>query len=360
MHTSRFRAPDYEGLRPLRGDKGPFPIIDGLANKLANPPPQPDATIARVLATCAGYSYSDLSTVATMMTRLGLPRNRCVQVSEIVDAMFICSNAFLVQSEDNQVIILSYRGTEPTNLTNWLTDLTIEPTQIEIPARGRLTQPDRGERLYVHGGFYRNVRATRYEVSRYLKRALDEHPIDAVDRDETEANGAKPLKAFYITGHSLGAAMAVLMAVLIHIDPDYALLRPLLKGVYTFGQPMVGNRALATYCEEAGIANRVHRYVYRRDVVPHVPPRQTFHFCHFGAERRYGRDWEARPNTTQMDAVGLAEIPLEFLARQLPGLSKLPFRYSLVDHGPEYYIQALTPNGAPTEFGDDSLGVVTL
>jgi hypothetical protein len=152
--------------------------------------------------------------------------------------------------------------------------------------------------------------------------------------------------------------MAVLMAILVHIDPDYAPFRTLLKGVYTFGQPMVGNLALAEACKEAGIADVIHRYVYRHDVVPHVPPKQTGSFHHFGAEQRYLTSWADSPNTTQMNAVGLAEIPLDFAARQFPGLSRIPFQHSLVDHGPEYYIQALTPEGGPTEFGDDNLGVV--
>ena len=130
--------------------------------KLANAPSQPDETIARVLGTCAGYAYSDMTTVATMMTRLGLPDNRCLQVSEFVDAMFICSTAFIVQSSDNQVVILCYRGTQPTSIINWLSNLTIEPTAIQIPPKERLDQA-RGN-LYVHGGFYRNVRATRYRV----------------------------------------------------------------------------------------------------------------------------------------------------------------------------------------------------
>jgi hypothetical protein len=348
-------GPSYGQLRSLSSGRGPFPIIPGLVETLTSAPSQPDETIARVLGTCAGYAYSDESTVATMMTRLGIPDNRCLQISEIVDAMFICSNAFVVQSSDNRVVIVCYRGTEPANIINWLTDLTIEPTCIQIPPREALGQAN-GD-LYVHGGFYRNVRATRYRVGEALAHALAQRSIHQPDIGDTAAT-LKPLEALYITGHSLGGAMAALMTILIHTDPDYAPLRPLLKGVYTFGQPMIGSPDLAAACEASGIGALLHRYVYRHDVVPQVPPKQNGRFKHFGNERRYVAAWEDRPSSEQMDALGLLEVPLDFAARQIPGLAGLQFRYSLDDHGPQYYIQALTPAGAATEFGDTNLGVV--
>ena len=149
--ASSCTGPSYGELRRLSRGVGSFPIIPDLTGKLANAPSQPDETIARVLGTCAGYAYSDMATVATMMTRLGLPDNRCLQVSEFVDAMFICSTAFIVQSSDNQVVILCYRGTQPTSIINWLTDLTIEPTAIQIPTKEALDQAMGN--LYVHGGF---------------------------------------------------------------------------------------------------------------------------------------------------------------------------------------------------------------
>jgi hypothetical protein len=354
--TSSCTGPSYGELRRLSRGVGSFPIIPDLTGKLANAPSQPNETIARVLGTCAGYAYSDMATVATMMTRLGLPDNRCLQISEFVDAMFICSTAFIVQSSDNQVVILCYRGTQPTSIINWLTNLTIEPTAIQIPPKEALDQA-KGN-LYVHGGFYRNVRATRYRVGEALGQALAGRSVLAPDSDDT-ATKLLPLKALYITGHSLGGAMAALMAILMHTDPDYAPLLPVLKGVYTFGQPMIGSPDLAAACEASGIAALLHRYVYRGDVVPHVPPKQTGPFKHFGKELRYLTEWKDSPRATgQMDALGLLETPLDFVARQVPGLSKLHFRYSLDDHGPQHYIQALTPVGEPTEFGDRNLGVI--
>jgi hypothetical protein len=80
-------------------------------------------------------------------------------VAQYVDALFICSTSYLVQSADGRVVILAYRGTEPANGINWLTDADVHPDKIAIPFSN-------GDRSYaVHEGFYRNVRATRYAVS---------------------------------------------------------------------------------------------------------------------------------------------------------------------------------------------------
>src|SRR3977135_687766 len=151
-------APGLAQLRPLTPLKpGVFPVYDNLSNRLLNPAEpfgnggtHPDRTVAHTLATCAGYAYSDAETVSTMMTRMGLENNRCRMIGEYVDAMFIMSTAFLVQSEDGRVVILAYRGTQPANVISWLTDADLYPTKVGfeiggtgpdgVPAGGRPTQ----------------------------------------------------------------------------------------------------------------------------------------------------------------------------------------------------------------------------
>ena len=64
VQTSGAIGPDYGQLRVLAEGKGPFPIVPDLVDRLVEPGPQPDETIARVLGTCAGYAYSDQDTVA--------------------------------------------------------------------------------------------------------------------------------------------------------------------------------------------------------------------------------------------------------------------------------------------------------
>jgi hypothetical protein len=73
----------------------------------------------------------------------------------------------------------------------------------------------------------------------------------AVTASSPEAMEArlKPMEVLYITGHSLGAAMAAIEAVLARTGPNYqAAFDETLKATYTFGQPMIGSPELAAAC----------------------------------------------------------------------------------------------------------------
>jgi len=346
MLISDQAAPSLAQLRPLKQLRtDTFPVYQHLADKLRSGTRHPDDTVAHVLAVAAGYAYARADTVATMMARMGLEDNGCRMIQELVDAMFICSTSFLVQSADGKVVLLAYRGTEPSNLVNWLTDADLYPEKVVIPATPA-SQP-----LEVHEGFYRNVRATRYEVVAALERALRGEPVGDF---ATQPPGA--MEALYITGHSLGGAMAALMAVMLVTDPAYETLGEKLRAVYTFGQPMIGSHGLARVAGEL-LAGRAFRYVYCNDAVPHLPPRVSGDFAHFGAEYRFAgrRPWVAQvPPAAQMGGVaGVVGTMAEFAATKVQAFRSIPFRFSLDDHMPNRYITALTPPGTPTEFGDD-------
>ena len=361
MRSAEARAPSYRQMRPFRDEanitSATFPVYEDLVGDLlrahARPedPPKPDPTLAHVLATCAGYAYSDAATVAMIMARLGLVENRCAMVSQDVDAMFICSTAFLVQSRCGRVAILCYRGTEPANFINWLTDADVDPEK--VPFRFGADAASHA----VHAGFYRNVRATRYVIGAKLQLAIDGKSI--LDADQS-GPAVKPLEALYITGHSLGAAMAAMFAVMMDTNRDYAAVRNRVRAVYTYGQPMIGDPKFAAACHEA-IGRMVFRYVHAHDVVAALPPKISGPFGHFGEEYQLTRasdgTWRAPQHqlapTTQVGH--LYELPLAataFLARQLRPFRDMPFHYSLDDHGPQHYIAGLTPPNVRTEFGD--------
>jgi len=362
--VAEVHAPSYARLRPFRAPGAvtspTFPVHRDLVDTLLRAhlapadPPRWDPVVAHVLATLAGYAYSDADTVATMAARLGLEENRCAMIAERVDAMFICSTAFLVQSRCGRVAVLGYRGTEPTNFINWLTDADVNPEK--VPWRFG----DAPELHEIHGGFYRNVRATRWAIGEKLRLAIDGEAI------VPPAPGAAPpldlarLEALYVTGHSLGAAMAAMFAIMMETNPDYGEVRRRLRAVYTFGQPMIGDPGFAAACG-AAIGKKTFRFIHAHDVVAALPPRISGPFGHFGEEYQLFRaaDGSWKPpqhNRTPMGQVGhLYELPLAasaFLARQLRPLRDLPFQYSLDDHGPHHYVAALTPPGVRTEFGD--------
>jgi hypothetical protein len=167
----------------------------------------------------------------------------------------------------------------------------------------------------------------------------------------------KPMTTLYLTGHSLGGAMAALMAVMLSVEPDYIeRFAPIFKGASTYGAPMVGSPEFANACAASTFLDRnVVRYVYRKDLVPHLPPTESDDFQHFGREYRYDRAWtdtSDKPITQMGDLLGLIEAPLGFVASKFRLLRAIPFRFSLNDHGPQHYISAITPPKVPNEFGD--------
>ncbi|MFP3991973.1 lipase family protein [Streptomyces sp. E11-3] len=290
-------APDFDTLRPdkmpLRPARDGFPVYPDLVERLAEAREQPDrdGVIPHALATCAAYAYSgygqqgDAATVATIMARLGLAENRCRVFEQRVDAMFITSAAYLVQDRDRRVVILGYRGTQPEDIISLLTDADVRPETLAVDLSG--------QRYDVHAGFYRNMRATRYAIIGALERALRGESILDDDADPEPRGG---LEALYVTGHSLGGAMAALMGVVLAQEPRYQRIAARLRGVYTFGQPMLGGADFALACEGAAdsqgvrvLRDRVIRYIYDRDVVPALPPLPIGPFAPFGREFHFRR-----------------------------------------------------------------------
>jgi hypothetical protein len=385
MIIGRAEAPGYERLRPFKSTSETanrdFPVYQDLAKYLASREKrdQPDDITRHVMAVCAGYSYARVegdmqrgdqqtgasTAVATMMARMGLLNNRCRMIAEYVDAMLIFSTAFIVQSEERDVVILSYRGTEPGNLLNWLTTIQVhsgEPALIDL---------GQDSSYQVHAGFYRNVRMTRYEVLRALQWAMaGKSVLDARIEGTEKAPGPKePLPALYVTGHSLGGAMAAIFGIMAMTDPEYRdVLGRALRAVYTFGQPMIGPPGLEEAYRQIPPEYRAPlvRYVYCRDPVPHLPPAETGRFGHFGEEWSWGgSEWDltydesgrrGRPVGQMKDILGLGEAFVSLAAEQsqlMARLNLLP-SYSITDHLPQYYIDSLA-SSSRSEFGDDSL-----
>ena len=366
-------GPSFRDLRPGKpAVTSTFPAYPDLIELLTKEGlDHPHPAIGQVLATGAGYAYSDAGTVAMMMTRMGLENNRCRQVTRTVDAMLINSTAHIVQSHDGRAVLLMFRGTPPLDLISWFLDADIYPEKIAAVAagsEGAATPYD------VHAGFYRNVRITRHEIIYALRRAsrgesilgdpTDASLLRATQRQDPAQTGAtdsrlEPMEALYITGHSLGGAMATLFAsmLLTSDSPDYESIASKLKAVYTFGQPMVGGPGFAQAASQqfgdAGIP--VVRYVYKKDPVPLLPPRSVGAFEHVGQEYRLDTNgtWTAHESSTAMPWVaGLVTSVVSFGLTKFPPLRDVPFRYKIEDHFPHHYVSALIPPGHTDEYGD--------
>ncbi len=359
MFVATATGPTFDQLRPLKPavtaeseDRGAFPVHPDLLDRLLRHDPgadgQADPVVAHALSVCAAYAYASVvgfgdepDTLARMMARLGMPGNRVLMVAERIDAAFVVASGFLIQSADGRAVILAYRGTEPFNVANWMTDADINngPVTIEVG----------GLDYSVHPGFYRNVRAVRSPLIAALHRAHQGRSI--IDGSPV----AEPMAALHLTGHSLGAAMAVLQGLLLLEDPAYRELAAVLRSCYGFGQPMIGPKSLADTLTVSGQEQRFLRFIYHKDVVPGLPPRGLGDYAHFGPQYEVAseggyRRVERYQRQSSFLAIPLA--PVQFVSNRLPLLRRIPFPYSLDDHLPLNYVEWLAPEGQASEYGD--------
>lgn len=153
---------------------------------------------------------------------------------------FSCEDTQGFVAKSDHLVIVSVRGTK--GLKDWLGNLNVSKRRFE---------PICGD---VHGGF----------LSAWQ------------DAEETirEALGDLGGRTLWLTGHSLGGAVAVIgAAALSQLDPT---------GVITFGQPRALDEAAASFVSDR-YRGRYMRIVNDDDIVPRVPPffRHTGHLYHF-------------------------------------------------------------------------------
>ncbi len=293
-----------------------------------------------------------------MCCHVGLEVDELVAVSDQNPALSVDATAYLAQSIDRKLLILAFRGTGPTNITNWLSDAS---THTELfYSEGK-----------VHAGFLLSAMVLWRPLSALLVSALKGRSIceTAAELRDAFRSCAEPalpcgqstpvtmdapdkLQALYLTGHSMGGALAVLTAALVHADPALAALQRVLRGVYTFGQPMVGE-ADFTHGAEKKFGDRLFRHVYENDIVPRLPSILNGRYRHFGTEYR------STPQGWVYSAESVRQVPsvigavflsaLAWVARELGSgtpFARIPVPFSLTDHSPLNYLrmcQMFTP-----------------
>ncbi|XP_010263523.1 PREDICTED: uncharacterized protein LOC104601764 isoform X1 [Nelumbo nucifera] len=192
------------------------------------------------------------------------------------------TQGFMFHVEQPELIVVSFRGTRPFDADAWRSDVDI--SWYEIPEVGR-----------VHGGFMKALGLQKgsgwpkdiiQPAATAAEGKQNQHPfayyaIRGKLRDMLrDREGAK----FILTGHSLGGALAILFAVVLALHQDEWMLKRL-DGVYTFGQPRVGDEKLGKFMESQlrSYGVRYLRFVYCNDMVPRLPyDDSTLMFKHFG------------------------------------------------------------------------------
>jgi hypothetical protein len=150
--------------------------------------------------------------------------------------------------KDLPVVIIAFRGTEPGQVADVVADLETWKTRLA----GHGWPEAWGS---VHAGF----QAAFAEVEPLLLRKLDELSGTGV--------------GIWVTGHSLGAALATLtMARILRAVDEGADLHP--AGLYTYGSPRVGDREFAAALTSRAAARGVPLVRVRNDddAVTAIPP----------------------------------------------------------------------------------------
>lgn len=170
---------------------------------------------------------------------------------------------FVGYSATHNAVIAAFRGS--VDVKNWMANL--DATQVAYPKCSGCA---------VHKGFYNAYAEVSATVKAQVQLILSKYRTAAI----------------YVTGHSLGGALASLAAL------DIKSTFGKVNEFYTFGEPRLGNAAFASYFAGAFTVNRVIHYA---DIVPHVPPLNLLGYTHGGSQVWYAENMQSYQTCTAED-----------------------------------------------------------
>ncbi|EEF52390.1 uncharacterized LOC8278856 [Ricinus communis] len=185
------------------------------------------------------------------------------------------TQAFMLHDKktDPNLIVVAFRGTDPFDANAWLIDVDL--SWYELQGIGK-----------IHRGFMQALGLQKDGWPNEIAPSSDDHlyayyELRRVLKDILNKNGNAK---FIVTGHSLGGALAILFVGVLAMHKE-AWLLDRMEGVYTFGQPRVGDRQFGRFMEDKlkEYDVRYLRYVYCNDLVPRLPyDDSALLYKHFG------------------------------------------------------------------------------
>ncbi|KAF0892976.1 hypothetical protein E2562_021278 [Oryza meyeriana var. granulata] len=163
-------------------------------------------------------------------------------------------------------LVVAFRGTEQSRWKDLQTDLMLVPAGLNP----EMLSGDFKQEIQVHSGFL-----SAYDSVRNRIIALVKYAIGYLDEEDAENI---PKWHVYVTGHSLGGALATLLALELS-SSQMTKSGVIFVTMYNFGSPRVGNRRFAEVYN-AKVKNS-WRVVNHRDIIPTVP--RLMGYCHVEA-----------------------------------------------------------------------------
>jgi triacylglycerol lipase len=230
---------------------------------------------AQLLGQAAAVAYRDRSACAAWAGANGFPAGTFDFFDHNDTQGFVAQN--------DEVILVSFRGTQPRQPMDWFADFDALPAKWGHAAG------------VVHKGFLNALHAV---WGRALAGGREILPKRLLDRGNRKV---------WLTGHSLGGALAELCAA-----QAFFISQVPIQGVYTFGQPRVGNEAFAG-AVHAAFGPRIFRFINDRDIVPRVPL-FGMGFRHYGNETFFNHNGE---RSDQPSSIENMKAALRFAANAL-------------------------------------------
>jgi len=168
---------------------------------------------------------------------------------------------------DANLVVIAFCGTKPFNAVMWCTDIDFSWYKIN-------SKKFRGAKGKIHGGFMKALGLQKENGWPKEIKSDNEHLFAyyAIREQLREVLKRNENAKFLITGHSLGGALAILFPSILALHGEEDLLKRL-EGVYTFGQPRVGDAEFGMFVR--GFLDkpqkRYFRFVYGNDMVPRIP-----------------------------------------------------------------------------------------
>ncbi len=223
------------------------------AKAMPSPPPDPEAFDAfkafnpkttrwsefnaLAMAYASNLAYKEEASIRSIISSCGFNNVNVHTVREV--------QVFVAGSDT--AVVVAFRGTRPDQLLDWMTDFDAQ----QVSFSDRFGGPNVGN---THEGFTVGL--------------LRVWELVLADIAAFQNKG----QTLWITGHSLGGALAILATA----GATFAKRIPV-NGLYTYGQPRVGDLDFVARCD-SHMGNLHFRFVNNEDIVTRVPPRIFPHF----------------------------------------------------------------------------------